>query len=61
MPQTIWHQFSAQFLMLFQLVCSVLLSELPLEAIVQGIAFQKFTANQHLPVQHSKYGALHKK
>ena len=40
MPQTIWHQFSAQFSMLFQMVCSVLLSVLG--QIVCAILFVSF-------------------
>ena len=34
MPQTIYHRFSAQFAMLFQMVCSVLLSVLHFKTIL---------------------------
>ena len=45
MPQTIRYQFSAQFLMLFQMVCSVLLTVLYLKTLLL-IGCEISTANQ---------------
>ena len=45
MPQTIWHCFSGQLLMLFQIVCSVLLPVLHLKTLLL-IGCENSTANQ---------------
>ena len=46
MPQTIWYRFSAQFLMLFQLVCYVLLTVFHLKTLLL-IGCKISTANQN--------------
>ena len=46
MPQTIWHRFSGQLLMLFQMVCSVLLTVLHLKTLLL-IGCEISTANQN--------------
>ena len=46
MPQTIWHCFSGQLLMLFQMVCSVLLTVLHLKTLLL-IGCEISTANQN--------------
>ena len=45
MPQTIWHRFSSQLLMPFQMVCSVLLTVLHLKTLLL-IGCEFSTANQ---------------
>ena len=45
MPQTIWHRFAGQLLMLFQMVCSVLLTVLHLKTLLL-IGCEFSTANQ---------------
>ena len=45
MPQTIWHRFSSQYLMPFQMVCSVLLTVLHLKTLLL-IGCEFSTANQ---------------
>ena len=47
MPQTIWHRFSGQLLMLFKMVCSVLLTVLHLKTLLL-ISCEISTANQNL-------------
>ena len=46
MPQTIWHRFSGQLLMLFQMVCSILLTVLHLKTLLL-IGCEISTANQN--------------
>ena len=45
MPQTIWHHFSAQLLMLFQMVCFFLLTVLQFKTLLL-IGCKCVTANQ---------------
>ena len=45
MPQTIWHRFSSQLLMPFQMVCSVLLTVLQPKTLLL-IGCEISTANQ---------------
>ena len=63
MPQTIWHQFSAQFLMLFQMVCSVFLWVAIKKTFICWflISCWEFTTNQQqgLEVQHSEQNGPH--
>ena len=46
MPQTIWHRFSGQLSMLFQMVCSVLLTVLHPKTLLL-IGCEISTANQN--------------
>ena len=48
MPQTIWHRFSSQLLMPFQMVCSVLLTVLQPKTLLLLIGCEISTANQNL-------------
>ena len=67
MPQTIWHRFSGQLLMLFQTVCSVLLTVLHLKTLLL-IGCEISTTNQNLTnkwflmlTQRAKQSTLSKK
>ena len=51
MPQTIWHRFSSQLLLPFQMVWSVLLTVLHLKTLLL-IGYEFSTAN-HEPANHN--------